>query len=64
MITKQDLEELTCANPECDHKYDDELILASQCHTGAPMRVAYDRLLGQIIVRCAICELEVIRIQL
>jgi hypothetical protein len=59
-LTRTELDQIGCENPDCDHREDPELFLHSVCHPNVPTWVSYDRLVGALTVRCADCERVVV----
>lgn len=60
---KVDLDKAGCSRPDCTHENDDVLWLWPKCHQeGSSVR--YEKQTGQLVLECAKCHKEVVRIQL
>jgi hypothetical protein len=58
-LSQEELDAMRCACCECD---DDVLYFHPRCHDYAKLTVRYERGLGQMVVACAMCDREVMRI--
>ena len=57
-LFKEDLDEVRCQSPGCDHKdHDDGFFLHGRCHMESGMEVQY--MDGQLFVRCNTCKTQV-----
>jgi hypothetical protein len=63
VMTKEDLNKSGCGLPNCTHDHS-KLFLHSSCHIEAPTWVIYEKAIETLIVKCADCGNEVIRIKL
>ena len=56
----EDLENLQCNHPNCDHtSHDAEMYFHGRCHPDSPTWTLFNRVSGEIFVVCAECEREV-----
>jgi len=61
-VTKKDLDEMRCGNG-CTHDHS-TLYFHSRCHPKSGTYVRYEKHHAQLIIECAQCEREVLRIKL
>jgi hypothetical protein len=62
-ITKEDLNGMGCGTPNCGHDHS-TLYLHASCHIGAATVVRYEKAIETLVIECAECEKEVVRIKL
>jgi hypothetical protein len=62
-MRQEQLDQLRCGNPECDHTNCFELYLHSACHPKAGLQVMYSKLDGTMTVSCAECDATVVVFQ-
>ena len=59
----EDLEQLKCTNPDCDHTaHDKMLFLNQQCHPGAGAKVCINAMEGVLTATCLECDAMVCEI--
>lgn len=59
VLTRQHMDQLTCANPSCTHEDHKILVLNSQCHRGNAQRAHYFAD-GVLEIRCHVCNRRVL----
>jgi hypothetical protein len=63
MLYLEQLEQLKCGNPDCDHtSHDKALILGQNCHPFAGTKVTVNAMEGFLTVQCNDCEAMVCEI--
>jgi hypothetical protein len=62
-VTKEQLDASGCSSPNCNHDHS-TLYIHAVCHISSAVCVKYEKKTGLIIVECAECDKEVIRIKL
>jgi hypothetical protein len=62
-VTKVELNAAGCATPDCGHDHS-TLYLHSACHTNSGSYVRYEKEIESLIITCARCDDEIIRIKL
>jgi hypothetical protein len=63
-MTKVDLDNASCEIPG---GYDDKhsvIYLHGICHIDAPQMVRYEKATGELVLSCAICKKDIVRIRL
>ena len=50
----EDMNNMTCGNPECTNDHKEGLIVNSACHTKEPTTAWYSK--GILTIKCSICE--------
>ena len=64
-LTRSELNKTGCGNPECGHDHsDDILVLHAICHPDTPTWVFYEKVSGNLIVKCAECDNVVARLKI
>lgn len=57
MLTRRELDQAQCSNPECDHSdHSGVFWLHARCHASAPLAAAYDRQTGTLKLVCYDCD--------
>jgi hypothetical protein len=60
-VSQQELDTMGCSNPNCKGHDDSILFIHPNCHE-APVFIHYDKRTGHLVVECAVCDNEVLRI--
>jgi hypothetical protein len=63
IVDKDILNNAACDNPDCGHDHS-TLFLHSNCHNEAPTWTRYQKDIETLIITCAECDEEIIRIRL
>lgn len=63
LIHQEDLINMQCSNPDCDHQNCTELYIHQQCHTGDGVYALYDKVTGALGLFCRTCGEPVLGFQ-
>jgi hypothetical protein len=61
-LTRQELDRVSCDEPDCDHTAHDGLYLHGNCHPSEPTWAVYNAVSGTLTIECAVCGNDIIRI--
>jgi hypothetical protein len=63
VLDKVDLDELRCGNPDCPHQDHPQIHFHPRCHPDASLEIFYEKASSHLVIECANCEEEVVRIR-
>ena len=60
-LTQKELNDAGCFTPHCNHDHS-VIYFHGRCHPQAPVAASYEKATGEIVIRCARCEMMIAKI--